>query len=154
MEQNYNVKFTSNVSLVTLNNIDSSVHSLLKIFDIVSKENICIDMISQTAPLNNSVNLSFTVDDSDTAKIISIIYKFKEVFTNLTTQILSNNVKILITSELMRTESGIATKVFSILSEENIPVSLITTAETEISLLVSEEYSETVKLVLSKELNK
>lgn len=154
MEQNYSVKFTSNVSLVTLNNIESSVHSLLKIFDIVSEEDICIDMISQTAPLNNSVNLSFTVDDSDTAKIISIIYKFKEVFSNLTTQILSNNVKILITSELMRTESGIASKVFKILSEENIPVSLITTSETEISLLVSEEYSETVKLVLAKELNK
>lgn len=154
MEQNYIVKFTSNVSLVTLNNIESNVHSLLSIFDIVAKENICIDMISQTAPLNNSVNLSFTVDDSDTAKIISIIYKFKEVFSNLTTQILSNNVKILISSDLMRTESGIAAKVFKILSDENIPISLITTSETEISLLVADEYSETVKLVLSNELNK
>ena len=154
MEQNYSVKFTSNVSLVTLNNIESNVHSLLSIFDIVSKENICIDMISQTAPLNNSVNLSFTVNDGDTAKIISILYKFKEVFSNLTTQILSNNVKVLITSELMRTEAGIASKVFQILSDENIPVSLITTSETEISLLIAEEYSETVKLVLTRELNK
>ena len=154
MEQNYSVKFTSNVSLVTLNNIESNVHSLLSIFDIVSKENICIDMISQTAPLNNSVNLSFTVNDGDTAKIISILYKFKEVFSNLTTQILSNNVKVLITSELMRTEAGIASKVFQILSDENIPVSLITTSETEISLLIAEEYSETVKLVLPRELNK
>lgn len=154
MEQNYIVKFTSNVSLVTLNNIESNVHSLLKIFEIVASENICIDMISQTAPLNNSVNLSFTVNDGDTAKIISIIYKFKEVFNNLTTQILSNNVKILISSDLMRTEPGIAAKVFKILSEENIPISLITTSETEISLLVADEYSETVKLILSKELNK
>lgn len=154
MEQNFTVKFTSNVSLVTLNNIDSSVHSLLSVFDIVAKENICIDMISQTAPLNNSVNLSFTVEDSDTAKIISIIYKFKEVFSDLTTQILSNNVKVLISSDLMRTESGIAAKVFKILSDENIPIFLITTSETEISLLVSEEYSETVRLVLARELNK
>lgn len=154
MEQNFTVKFTSNVSLVTLNNIDSSVHSLLSVFDIVAKENICIDMISQTAPLNNSVNLSFTVEDSDTAKIISIIYKFKEVFSDLTTQILSNNVKVLISSDLMRTEAGITAKVFKILSDENIPISLITTSETEISLLVSEEYSETVRLVLARELNK
>ena len=154
MEQNYTVKFTSNVSLVTLNNIESNVHSLLSIFDIVSKENICIDMISQTAPLNNSVNLSFTVNDGDTAKIISILYKFKEVFSDLTTQILSNNVKVLISSDLMRTEAGIATKVFQILSDENIPVSLITTSETEISLLIAEEYSETVKLILPRELNK
>lgn len=154
MEQNFTVKFTSNVSLVTLNNIDSSVHSLLSVFDIVAKENICIDMISQTAPLNNSVNLSFTVEDSDTAKIISIIYKFKEVFSDLTTQILSNNVKVLISSDLMRTEAGITAKVFKILSDENIPIFLITTSETEISLLVSEEYAETVKLVLSRELNK
>ena len=54
----------------------------------------------------------------------------------------------------MRTEAGIAAKVFRILSDENIPVSLITTSETEISLLIAEEYSETVKLILSKELNK
>ena len=90
MANDFTLGFTSNVSLVTLNNIDSGVDSLLKIFEIVSNENICIDMISQTAPLNNTVNLSFTVDDNDTAKIISVIYKFKEVFSSLTTQILSN----------------------------------------------------------------
>lgn len=152
MQQEFSVKFTSNVSLVTLNNIESDVHSLLKIFKIVSDEDICIDMISQTAPLNNSVNLSFTVNDSDTAKIISVIYKFKEVFNGLTTQILSNNTKFLISGECMKTESGIATKVFDILSEENIPVSLITTSETEISILVSDEYTQTACEALTKSL--
>ena len=110
-------------------------------------------MISQTAPLNNTVNLSFTVDDNDTAKIISVIYKFKEVFSSLTTQILSNNTKILISSERMKTESGIATKLFSILSENKIPVSLITTSETEISLLITDEFAPLAKSVLTKSLN-
>ncbi len=153
MANDFTLGFTSNVSLVTLNNIDSGVDSLLKIFEIVSNENICIDMISQTAPLNNTVNLSFTVDDNDTAKIISVIYKFKEVFSSLTTQILSNNTKILISSERMKTESGIATKLFSILSENKIPVSLITTSETEISLLITDEFAPLAKSVLTKSLN-
>ena len=149
MSKNFITKFTDSVALVTLNNIKSDVSSLLKVFSIVSNENICIDMISQTAPLNNTVNLSFTVDDSDTAKIIAIIYKFKEVFANLTTQIISANTKVLITSELMRTESGIAAKVFSILEKKGIPVLLITTSETEISMLISEEDSLLAKEILA-----
>ena len=149
MSKNFTTKFTDSVALVTLNNIKSDVNSLLKVFSIVSNENICIDMISQTAPLNNTVNLSFTVDDGDTAKIISVIYKFKEVFANLTTQIISSNTKVLITSELMRTEGGIATKVFSILAKKDIPILLITTSETEISILVSEENSLLAKEILA-----
>lgn len=150
--QDFSIKLTPNVSLVTLNNIESDIHSLLKVFKIVSDEDICIDMISQTAPLNNSVNLSFTMSDSDTAKIISVIYKFKEVFDGLTTQILSNNTKILITSDQMKTESGIATAVFELLAEECIPISLITTSETEISLLIADEYTQAADAVLRKNL--
>lgn len=150
--KNFELKFTENVSLVTLNNISTTEGSLLKIFKIVSDQDICIDMISQTAPLNNAVNLSFTLDDADTAKIIAVLYKFKENFATLTTQILSNNTKILISSEKMRTQSGIATRVFDILSENKIPVSLITTSETEISLLVTDEYAQMAKSVLSNNL--
>jgi len=149
MSKNFITKFTDSVALVTLNNIKSDVGSLLKVFSIVSDENICIDMISQTAPLNNTVNLSFTIDDSDTAKIIANIYKFKEVFSSLTTQIISSNTKVLITSELMRTEPGIAEKVFSLLAKEGISVLLITTSETEISMLISEENSLLAKEILA-----
>lgn len=150
---NFELKFTENVSLVTLNNISTNEDALLKIFEIVSNEDICIDMISQTAPLNNTVNLSFTLDDADTAKIIAVLYKFKENFATLTTQILSNNTKILISSEKMRTESGIATKVFKILCENKIPVSLITTSETEISLLITDEHAQMAKSVLQNKLH-
>lgn len=150
MARSYEIKYTDHVALVTLNNIKSDVESLLKVFRIVSDEGICVDMISQTAPLNNSVNLSFTVDDNDTAKVISIIYKFKEVFATLTTQILSNNTKVLISGEKMRHECGVTTKVLSVLAKAQIPIFLITTAETEISLLVTEENALRVKQVMEE----
>ncbi len=150
MAQKYEIRYTDHVALVTLNNIRSDVESLLKVFEIVSDEEICVDMISQTAPLNNCVNVSFTVDDSDTAKVISIIYKFKEVFATLTTQILSNNTKVLITGESMRNECGVATRVLSILAKAQIPISLITTAETEISILVTEENALRVKQIMDE----
>lgn len=150
MAQTFDIKYTDHVSLVTLNNIKSDVESLARVFEIVSDEGICVDMISQTAPLNNCVNVSFTVDDNDTAKVISIIYKFKEVFATLTTQILSNNTKVLIWGEQMRHECGVATRVLSILAKAQIPISLITTAETEISLLVTEENALRVKQVMEE----
>ncbi|MBP3447789.1 MAG: ACT domain-containing protein [Clostridia bacterium] len=153
MAQTFDIRYKDNVALVTLNNIKSDVESLHRVFEIVSDEGICVDMISQTAPLNNCVNVSFTVDDNDTAKVISIIYKFKEVFSTLTTQILSNNTKVLISGEQMRNECGIATRVLSILAKAQIPISLITTAETEISLLVTEENALRVKQIM-EELNK
>lgn len=153
MAQTFDIRYKDNVALVTLNNIKSDVESLHRVFEIVSDEGICVDMISQTAPLNNCVNVSFTVDDNDTAKVISIIYKFKEVFSTLTTQILSNNTKVLISGEQMRNECGVATRVLSILAKAQIPISLITTAETEISLLVTEENALRVKQIM-EELNK
>ncbi len=152
MAQSFDIRYTDHVALVTLNNIKSDVESLHKVFEIVSGEGICVDMISQTAPLNNCVNVSFTIDDNDTAKVISIIYKFKEVFSTLTTQILSNNTKVLISGEQMRNECGVATRVLSILAKAQIPISLITTAETEISLLITEENALHAKQVM-EELN-
>ena len=53
----------------------------------------------------------------------------------------------------MKTQSGIATKVFEILCENKIPVSLITTSETEISLLVTDEHAQMAISVLQKKLN-
>ena len=47
--------------------------------------------------------------------------------------------------------NDIATKVFSALAYEDVPVSLITTSETEISPLVANEYYETVSRILTKE---
>ena len=152
MAKKFDIRYTDHVALVTLNNIKSDVESLHKVFEIVSLEGICVDMISQTAPLNNAVNVSFTINDSDTAKVIAIIYKFKEVFSTLTTQILSNNTKVLISGEFMRNEFGVATRVLSVLAKAQIPISLITTAETEISLLVTEENALRVKQAM-EELN-
>ena len=130
---------TDNVTLVTLNNVPNNIKIIADIFSDVAKENINIDMISQTAPYRRKVNISFTMSDSDIAKVISTLGKYKKTIPKLHTEINSNNSKLSIYGEAMRNTPGIAAKLFALLSKNNIEIKLVTTSEVDISYLINEK---------------
>ena len=135
------IEFFPEVAIVTLNNVPNTPGSIASILGI-------IDMISQTAPYKDKINLSFTISEEDLGAVIGLTGKFKSLAPSVNTDINGNNTKILLSGEGMRVESGVAAELFALLAKENIRVKLITTAETEISCLIDIKDVETAKKIL------
>ena len=143
------IKFFSGIAIVTLNNIPNNPNSIAQILGIISENDISIDMISQTAPYKDSINLSFTLSEDDLAAVIGLTGKFKSLSPQISADINGYNTKILLSGEGMRYEPGVAAELFALLAEKDIQVKLITTAETEISCLIDIKDADTAKSILN-----
>lgn len=143
------IEFFPEVAIVTLNNIPNTPGSIASILGLISENDISIDMISQTAPYKDKINLSFTISQDDLGAVIGLSGKFRSLAPSINTDINGNNTKILLSGEGMRVEPGVAAELFALFAEEDIRVKLITTAETEISCLIDIKDAETAKRILS-----
>ena len=142
------IEFFPEVAIVTLNNIPNTPSSIANILSVIAENGISIDMISQTEPYKDKINLSFTLSQDDLSEVIGITGKFKSLAPSIKADINGNNTKILLSGDGMRSESGVAAELFSLFAKENIRVKLITTAETEISCLIDIKDVEAAKKIL------
>lgn len=134
----YILNTIENVVLITFNNVPNSSATLAAIFGAIGKANINVDMISQTAPYKDLINLSFTIDQNDLQSLLHLAKDIKSDVQGLVTEIATGNSKVTLFSELLKTESGIAAKLFAILKDLDVNVKLITTSDVEISLLLDD----------------
>ena len=105
----------------------------------IAKNNIDVDMIVQNVGADGLANFTFTVPRNN----------YKEAFKSLeessnklkAKKVEGNNkiVKISMVGVGMRTHAGIASKMFSVLAENNINISMISTSEIKISVVTDEE---------------
>lgn len=124
-----------NCAKVTLAGIPSDVHTLCHIFTSLAQVGINVDMIVQAAASKGTTHLSFTVTREDLDETLSTIARIKgeeawEVFAD------DNVAKVSIVGAGMMTNPGVAAKMFETLTEENIPVFVVSTSEIKVSCLV------------------
>lgn len=130
------MSITENVTLVTLIAIPTSQRVLASIFLALAKKDINVDMISQTSPLKGTINLSFTIPDSDLFAAIQALKDFKSSIPSLRIEVNSNNTKISLYGEDMKITPGSAASTMAVLCENNIDIVMITTSEVDISYLI------------------
>ncbi|NMB31037.1 MAG: ACT domain-containing protein [Clostridiales bacterium] len=152
--KNISILATENVSIVTFNDIENSGDFLADIFKEVASGGVNIDMISQTPPKSDLLSFAFTFDDSSLANLLSIIAKIKSTHEQITPLVSSSNVKITISSPDMITSTGFASGVFAGLNKSRIRSLLITTSESDISVLVSSSDANNAIKAIEAELSK
>ncbi|PKM51569.1 MAG: amino acid-binding protein [Firmicutes bacterium HGW-Firmicutes-7] len=130
------MSITENVTLITLIAIPTSQRVLSSVFLSLAEKEINVDMISQTSPLKGTINLSFTIPDSDLFAAIQALKEYKSTIPSLRIEVNSNNTKISLYGEGMRTTPGTAAKTLQLLSDNIIDVVMITTSEVDISYLI------------------
>ena len=137
MEQNVTkISYTNDVTLITLSSLPGG-KTVTQILTAFADGGINVDMISQTAPQGGSVRLSFTVSDRDLGSVLTILGQLSGADKNLSPEILPGNSKIAFYDASMVNTPGVAAKVFSLLSQANIQIMLVTTSDVDISILVS-----------------
>ena len=114
-----------------------------KIFGVLADLHINVDMIVQSASADlKKTDITFSLARIDIEKAVSDLTNLKDelAFERL---VHDNNIaKISVIGTAMRTQSGIAKRMFEVLSEKQINMQVISTSEIKISVLIQADYTE------------
>jgi aspartate kinase len=125
------------VLMITVNNVEYKSKNIARIFDKVAKHNINIDMISQTAPFEGYVNVSFTCSTDDNYSIDAAANELQAEIPGIEVSKESDITKLSVVGIGMMKQSGVAAKVFNIFSDNNIEFKQVTTSEISISYTIN-----------------
>jgi len=135
---------------ITLQNIEYDTNLLSDIFEAVASKKINVDMISQTAPINNKVNLSFTIPKDDLRDCLDVIkpyYKKDEIIID------EDITKFSVVGLGMKTTSGVASRIFKLFKQNDIEVKMITTSEIRITCAIKQQDKMKAVGLVAKEFN-
>lgn len=105
------------------------------ICELLSRNDIKLDMITQNTNVDGSTNLSFTVKKQDCIKVLNILKEY-EVEHNMAIA------KVSLVGVGIRSNTAVAKDIFKCLALKNIPISLVSTSETKITVLIPDDYTE------------
>ena len=146
MEKNIvsGIAFQKNEAQLTLTNIEDKPGIAAKIFGPLAKSGVNIDMIVQSNTENSLTNITFSCPANQCELAKKAISEAKE--NNLVSyeRLIENKnlAKVSIVGIGMKTHAGVAQKMFETLSEENINISVISTSEIKLSVLIQRKYLE------------
>lgn len=111
-----------------------------KLFNLLAKNDINIDMILQSVGRHGTRDITFTCSDENADKAEEIIKnnigKFESIDVN------KNVAKVSIVGAGMQSNAGVAAKMFEALYDENINIRMISTSEIRVTVLIDEQYTE------------
>ena len=119
----------------------------------IAKENIEVDMIIQNTGHDSTTDFTFTVHRNDFDIALGILEKTASLLG--AREVVSDNkiAKVSVVGVGMRSHAGIANIMFETLAHENINISMISTSEIKISVVVDEQYLELAVNSLHKSFN-
>jgi aspartate kinase len=138
-----------NEALVTLVDLPDRPGVVASIFSPLARANINVDMIVQSVrQAGDQSDLAFTVPNASLAHAVAELEKvkaeigFRDILTNM------EIAKVSAVGVGMRSNAGIAARMFEALAERRINILAITTSEIKVSVLIPEEYTELAVRVL------
>jgi aspartate kinase len=138
-----------NEARITLAGLPDRPGAVAEIFRPLAAANINVDMIVQSvARSGQPSDLTFTVPTASLPETVAELEKIKERagFTDILTD--TDVVKISAVGVGMRSNAGIAARMFDTLAERGINLLAITTSEIKVSVLIPEAYTELAVRVL------
>lgn len=111
-----------------------------KLFSLMAKARINVDIILQSIGRDNSKDISFTVAGSDMDSTVAALREIQDSlgFKNI---ICDNQIsKISIVGAGMESNPGVASRMFEALYDANINIHMISTSEIKISVLIDKEF--------------
>ena len=145
MEKNIvsGIAFSLDEAKLTVVGLPDKPGQASKLFSSLGERAINVDMIVQSSSADrNATDLSFTVPKSELNESLKVMNSIqKEIgFETITTD--SDVAKIAVIGIGMKSQSGVAQKMFDTLAEKSINLKVISTSEIKISVLIDAAYME------------
>jgi len=144
------IAYSKDEARITLTKVPDRPGVASRILTPVAEAGIIVDMIIQNTRKGRLTDLTFTVPKADYQKAMSIQ---KEVAESIGAEQVLGDEHIAKVSAIgvgMRSHSGVAAKMFTVLAKENINIIMISTSEIKISCVIEEKYTELAVQVLHR----
>ena len=129
-------------ALITIYEIPDVPGVSAKIFSPLDKGGIVVDMIVQKTSRDGITDMSFTCSRKDLKRALTLMEQIKDELKAHSVDSNTNISKVSIIGVGMRNHSGIAARAFDSLYKENINISMISTSEIKVSLIIEESVTE------------
>lgn len=113
-----------------------------KLFDILAKKNINVDVILQSIGRHNTKDISFTVNDTQADEALKALEESKARLKYETINLKKDVAKLSIVGAGMMSNPGVASKMFESLYNANININMISTSEIRVTVLIDEKDAE------------
>lgn len=124
------------IVLFSMYNFPNHPKAVSELFSSLASNEINIDMISQTTLPNGHLSISFTSDSVELKAIESVCKELNIKYPEFEILMNTSVSKLSVVGLGMRSQSGIAAKIFDIFAENDIPFQLVTTSEISISYTI------------------
>ncbi|OPY02590.1 MAG: Aspartokinase [Syntrophorhabdus sp. PtaB.Bin184] len=143
------ITYNKNEAKITINQVPDKPGIASKIFSALSAANIVVDMIVQNVSHENYNDITFTVVKADGKKAFKIT---DEIGSEIGAKVAMDEdmAKVSIVGLGMRSHSGVASRMFTLLANEGINIELISTSEIKISCVIESKYGELAVRALHK----
>ena len=127
-----------NVARIALVGLEDRPGIAFRIFSLLAKHNVNVDIILQSIGRNETKDISFTVSKDDMAKAVEVMKENQEVIGFSAVEATDQGAKISIVGAGMANNAGVACKMFEALFSASINIHMISTSEIKVSVLVDE----------------
>ncbi len=132
----------NNCARVAVINLPDEPGFAFKVFSILAKHKINVDIILQSVGLNGLKTISFTIAQNDAERTKEVLLAHKDLLRFEDISVNTGVAKVSIVGAGMQSNPGVAAKMFEALAGAQINIRMISTSEIKISVLINEEDSE------------
>ncbi len=143
------VAYDRNQAKISIIKVPDTPGIAAKIFNAIAENNINVDMIVQNISEDDGyTDMTFTVTKGDFKKALDITNKIAKDIKAKKVVGDDKISKVSIIGVGMRSHYGIASKMFTLLADEQINLQMISTSEIKISCVIDEKYTELAVRIL------
>lgn len=141
----------NDVARIAVCNLKDEPGIAFKIFSMLAKKGINVDIILQSIGREGSKDISFTVTEDNAAKTEEILMAEKDYLGFEDIKVSTNFSKVSIVGSGMVNNPGVASTMFEALYDANINIHMISTSEIKVSVLVNQDNADAaVKAIHAK----
>ena len=126
----------TDVAVITILNVPDEPGTSFKIFGLLAQKNINVDIILQSTGRDGKKDISFTCAQGEAETALRVL-KESAHYTDVSVD--TTCAKVSIVGAGMQSHSGVASKMFEAMSNNNINIKMISTSEIKISCIIDRE---------------
>ncbi len=136
------ITYRTDETKIRIAKVPGGIESIKRIFVTLAERGIFVDMISQTGSSEGKTSISFTVLDEQGKDALKIVEDACRELKASEVAVDTDIAKVSVVGVGMRYHTGVAADLFTVLAREGIEVSMISTSEIKVSILVPRKYCE------------
>ena len=145
------IAFQKDQVKVTLHGVEDTPGTAFKILGPISDAEIEVDVIVQNVSVDGKTDFTFTVSNEDQEIVKKIVEDVRQKIEFKDLIIDSDIAKVSLVGVGMRSQSGVASRTFKVLSDNDVNIQIISTSEIKITMVINENIVDRAVQVLHEE---